>query len=105
MNVLLVGGRSFLMDAMIDKLNKEGHRIFVLTGDKFNKVRFKKVFEQYDFEYGADSMREVMESVHPDGVVFFGAYDTNFSEGSEKRDTVTYTSGLINVLMEAQDEE
>ena len=99
MNVLLAGGHSYLMDAMIDKLNKEGHRIFVLSGNRYNAVRFKKVFEQYDFDYASDSIREVVESVQPDACVFFGAHDTNFGGDAGQRDSVVYTSGLINLLM------
>ena len=99
MNVLLAGGHSFLMDAMIDKLNKENHRIFVLSGNKYTKTRFKKVFEQYDFDYAADSIREVVESAHPDACVFFGAFDTNYGNDTGQRDSVAYTAGLINILM------
>ena len=33
MNILLVGGSCSLMDSMILKLRKEGHRVFLLTGD------------------------------------------------------------------------
>ena len=32
MNVLLIGGSSRMIDAVIDKLNKGKHRIFLLTG-------------------------------------------------------------------------
>ena len=32
MNILLVGGNGKIMDAMIDKLNKGGHRVYLLTG-------------------------------------------------------------------------
>ena len=34
MEVLLVGSDNELMRTMINKLNKEGHRCYVLTGDK-----------------------------------------------------------------------
>lgn len=35
MNILLTGGSSSLIDSMILKLRKEGHRVFILTGDKY----------------------------------------------------------------------
>lgn len=100
MDVLLTGGQSFLMDALIAKLNKEGHRVFVLSGNKYNSEKYKKVFEQYDFSYDTESLQEVVESINPDAVIFTGAYDTNFrGKDVSKRESVTYTTGLINLLM------
>lgn len=49
MVVLLVGGSSVLMDAMIDKLNKNGHRVYLLTGQKENRSSYRHVFEKYNF--------------------------------------------------------
>ncbi len=34
MNILLIGGAGSLTNQMILKLRKEGHRVFVLTGDR-----------------------------------------------------------------------
>ena len=48
MNILLVGGSCRLMDSMILKLRKEGHRVFLLTGDKYRHNKYQKVFERYD---------------------------------------------------------
>ena len=49
MNILLVGGSCSLMDSMILKLRKEGHRVFLLTGDKYRHNKYERVFEKYDF--------------------------------------------------------
>ena len=51
MNVLLIGGSSRMMDAIIDKLNKNGHRLYVLTGRRDKRFSYKHIFERYDFEY------------------------------------------------------
>lgn len=37
MDILLIGGRSRVMDAVIDKLSK-GHRIYILTGAKHMSI-------------------------------------------------------------------
>ena len=44
MNILLAGGSCSLMDSMILKLRKEGHRVFLLTGDKYRHNKYQKVF-------------------------------------------------------------
>ena len=46
MVVLLVGGGSRLMDAMINKLNKCGHRVYLLTGKKESHFTYPRVFER-----------------------------------------------------------
>ena len=78
MNVLLIGGSSRMIDAVIDKLNKGKHRIFLLTGRRDRQFSYKHVFERYDYPYEDESVKDIFESVKPDMVVFMGAYDTNF---------------------------
>ena len=99
MDYLLVGGMSNFMDSVIEKLNKEGHRVFVLTGSKYNSAKYSRVFERYDFPYDSVVLKEIVESIHPDGVVFFGAYDTNYRYATEQHDVVSYSTGLVNLLM------
>ena len=49
MNILLVGGTFSLMNNIILKLRKEGHRVFLLTGDKYKHNKYEKVFERMIF--------------------------------------------------------
>lgn len=99
MDVLLAGGAGFLMDAMVDKLNKEGHRAFILSGNSYTKNKQSKAFEQYNFKYDSPVLQEVVESMNPDAAIFFGAQDTNYSNNMGQGEIVSYTTGLINILM------
>ena len=47
MNILLVGGSCSLINSMILKLRKEGHRVCLLTGDKYRHNKYERVFEKY----------------------------------------------------------
>ena len=78
MEILLVGGAGSLMEALVGKIKKEGHRIYILTGSRDPMVRYPSVFEKYCFPYDSDCIREICESVSPDVVVYMGANDTNF---------------------------
>ena len=98
MNILLAGGSSKIMDAMIDKLNKGGHRVYLLTGQKEKKNSYRHVFERYNFLYSDDNIFLIMESVKPDVVLFTGAYDSNFDWSKGRQEAVRYTSSLINML-------
>lgn len=99
MNVLLIGGSGSLINSLIVKLKKEGHRIFLLTGDRYKKQKYEPVFERYNFAYSSENLQEIMESVSPDVTVYTGAFDPNYRWMSEERETVRFTSDLINVLV------
>ena len=63
MNILLIGGPSSFINNIIIKLNKEGHRIYLLTGNKFKQVPYQKVFESYNFSYDSQCLNEIFESI------------------------------------------
>ncbi len=98
MVVLMVGGGSPLMDALISKLNKNGHRVYLLAGAGVKKYSYAKVFEKYNFPYESESVGEILEGVRPDTIIFTGAYDTNFDWDKPKEESVRYVAGLINIL-------
>lgn len=99
MNILLIGGDSSLRRLMIDKLNKEGHRIFLLTEKGKKLQEQKKIFETYTFPYENECIGEVFSSISPDVTLFMGAYDTNFRWTEPRRTSISFTSGLMNILM------
>lgn len=99
MNVLLIGGPGTFTDNLIIKLEKEGHRVFLLTGSKYTKGAYHRVFEQYHFAYDSGCLPEVFESVNPELTIYMGAYDTNLSWEEEKADAVRYLAGVTNILM------
>ena len=81
MNILLVGSKCRFLQLLTDKLDKEGHRVFLLTAEDKSVRTSKKIFETYHFAYDNPCIREVLEGVRPDVTVFMGAYDTGFLWG------------------------
>lgn len=53
MNILLAGGPCTLMNRLIIRCKKEGHRVFLLTGDRFRKGRLRAVRLSDFFRYGS----------------------------------------------------
>lgn len=98
MVALLIGGGSRLMDALINKLNKCGHRVYVLTGGKEVQFSYPRVFEKYNFPYDSDSLNEIFTSIKPDVVIYSGAFDTNYRWNMARKELVQYTADLTNVL-------
>lgn len=99
MNILLIGDESKILEAMIDKLNKCDHRIYWLTGKKGKDRTRKQVFEKYNFSYTDSNVKDIIESVKPDAVLFMGAYDTSFDWRYDGHaEAVRYTTSLVNIL-------
>lgn len=88
-----------MINSLIVKFKKEGHRIFLLTGDRYKKQKYEPVFERYNFAYSSENLQEIMESVRPDITIYTGAFDPNYRWMSEERETVRFTSDLMNVLV------
>jgi nucleoside-diphosphate-sugar epimerase len=99
MDVLVIGGVSNLVNGVIDKLNKEGHRIYILTGSQFQVPGYRRTFEKYYFDYTADSVEDVFNSVRPDVTLFTGAYDSNYTWAHPRREARKFTHGLGNILL------
>lgn len=99
MNILLIGGSGSFINNLIIKLNKEGHRVYLLTGNRYGKQPYQKVFERYNFPYDSSCLDEIFESVNPDLTIFMGAYDTNFRWKDEEAEAVRFSASLMNILM------
>ena len=97
MNIIVVGSTGTFTEMILDRLYKEGHRIFVLTREKNSKYRGRKVFEVYRFPYDNSCVKDVIDSVRPDVILYLGAFDRSFlwEEGEEE---VSYVAGLTNLL-------
>lgn len=98
MNILVIGGMCSLINQLIKKLKKEGHRVHLLTGNRYKLETYEKVFERYDITYDSECLIDVFESVNPDVTIFMGAFDTNFRWTNEQREMVRFTSSLTNFL-------
>lgn len=98
MNILLVGGPSVFINRIIRKFKKEGHKVCLLTGNRFNTGGYEKAFETYCFPYDSESIKSIFESADPDVTIYFGAYDSNFEWDMEQNTSVRFTSSLMNLL-------
>lgn len=99
MDVLLIGSTGNLMQKLVDKLDKEKHRVFVLTEEGPEVLGYRRAFETYRFQYDNTCVREVFNSVKPDVTIFLGAYDWNFDWRKGQNASVTFTSAVLNTLM------
>ena len=99
MDIMLVGGISPMTRKLSLKLHKEGHRIYVLSGNRNPSNHYEYAFERYDFPYDSASIEEVFRSVNPDVTILLGAFDGNLSGKDPKREAIAYAAGLQNILL------
>lgn len=99
MDIMLVGGLSPMMRNLSLKLYKEGHRIYVLSGNRNPSNRYEHAFERYDFPYDSASIEEVFRSVNPDVTILLGAFDGNLTGEDPKSEAIRYAAGLQNILL------
>ena len=98
MKALIIGGYNKVTAAIIQKLSKEGHDIYVLTSSKSDVGVFQNVYEHYVFSYDNDCIKEVFESVNPDVTIFSGAFDSNYVWSNGYSEVVNFGNGLFNCL-------
>lgn len=98
MNIFLVGGASPFVDELISKLNKNGHKVYLLTGKTERSATYVHTFERYDFTYESSSIYEIVVGIQPDVVLFMGAYDTNFDWNDARKESVHFTASLMSIL-------
>ena len=92
MDVLLIGGSSDLMNAVLNKLNKEGHRSYVLTGSRNVRESYKNVYEKYNFPYDCDCLKEIFDSVNPDVIQLAGLQNVMSTFATMKKGRLIYLS-------------
>lgn len=94
----MIGGCSTLLNSLIDKFNKNGHKVYLITGQRKENTSYRHVFEKYNFPYDSSALMSILESVRPDVTVFTGAFDTNFNWDEGALEAVRYNAGLVNIL-------
>lgn len=104
MNILLIGGSCSLINNLIVKFRKEGHRVYLLTGERYQKKKYEKVFETYNFTYDSEKLSDIIDSVNPDVTICMGAFDSNY-RWKEEREAVKVSSHLVNILMACTQEK
>ena len=100
--VLIVGAYGTFTNELVNKFYKENWHIYTLSSDK-TPAKHEHAFEQFRFDYGSDSIKDVISSCRPDVILFTGAYDPLYKwyEDSMKTESLHYIAGLSNLLMSA----
>ncbi len=104
MKILICGEYGVFCKELISRMKKEGYDVFVITGSE--KPRRKKpksgVFQDYNFSYRSKSIGTVMKNIKADVMIILGTCDVKYTWEDEKKESVRYLSGMINLLLNAK---
>lgn len=76
--------------SLISRLEKEGHKVFVVTGSPTEKRRKpKEVFQEYRFTFTSESLPAILKNINPDIAIFDGEL-ANLSD---------YSAGITNIML------
>ncbi len=103
MKLLVIGDYGVLVRSLIATVRKADWEVYLLIGKTGRAKKPPKVFEQYLFPYDSESIREIMHSVSPDVVLFMGLYDASFDWSDIQKTSMTFVSGLLNILCAVSD--
>ena len=97
--ILIIGDYNPFTKELINKFHKERWQIFFLT-NREDVIKEENVFEQFNFPYTSDNIREIINSSRPDLVIFTGAFDSCFNWKNENLNDTSnsYIAGLNNIL-------
>lgn len=105
MKILICGEYGVFCKELINRLKKEKHTIFVISGSQ--KPRFRKpsdgILQEYNFSYRSKSIRTIIENVQADAMIILGACDVKYRWTDIGQESVRYLSGITNLLVCAKE--
>ena len=98
--ILIFGNYNSFILSLISRLDREGHTVFVVTGqEKKNKLKPRGVFQQYNFSYSSENIEFIIENVEADIAIFEGAID-RLGELEHKPSKISsYISDITNITL------
>lgn len=87
------------MDLMVDTVNKNGHKSYVLMEGGKRSSAYRHAFAKYSFPYQDEIVRDIVRDIRPDAVLYMGAQDTCFSWREKQSGELSrYTACVANVV-------
>lgn len=86
--------------SLISRLDKEGHTVFVVTGDdRKTTLKPKSVFQEYNFSFQSSSIEVIVENVKADIAIFESAIDSLVDLENQNRKILNYISSVTSVIL------
>lgn len=105
MNILICSKNSAFCSQIIQRLKKERHEIYLITGSTGTASPEQEksgAFQEYRFSYSNEYLSRIMRNANPDLLLILGAFDPLYSWRDEQKQSIEYISGMTNLLMAAK---
>lgn len=99
MKILLFSNYDVFGKSIISRMQKEGHQVFVVTGNREKRQKApRQVFQEYIFPFDSESIEQVIQTVQPDVVIYKGMLDAWHMKEQETKVMAKGMAGLTNVV-------
>lgn len=105
MNILICSKNSVFCSQIIQRLKKERHEIYLITGwagTASQEQEKSGAFQEYRFTYSNEYLSRIMKNANPDLLLILGAFDPLYNWRDEQKQSIEYISGITNLLMAAK---
>lgn len=99
MKILIAGDYGFLCNQLVERLEREGNEIYIVTGkksDKKNKPLCKHI--TFECEMTSNKVEEIFKSTMPNVVIFLGAFDDGLWSKNVNKAENEFLSRLMSLL-------
>ena len=99
MKVMIVGNYSFVVDGLVQRLNREDLDIYVLTNKDNNMHIRRKLPSHMDFQtdFSKKDVRYIMRCIQPEVVILAGAFADTYDWEQEDMDA-RYCGDIANIM-------
>jgi len=102
MNILICGSRGGLCKTLADRLSRDKHEVYYLSGNKSEEKLSPNVFQEYNFSYLSGNTDLIFNSAKPDTVIVCGAADAAFYGKNRNEDSTEFITKMTCLVMAAR---
>lgn len=104
MKVLICGQYGIICNELIQRLKKESHEIFVITGSetRINEKKVRGVLQEYKFSFQSKGIETILRNVNCDVMIILGICDIGYARKRDDVSRSTYVGDMTNLLNEAK---
>lgn len=104
MKVLICGQYGIICNELIQRLKKENHDIFLITGNETggNEKKARGVLQEYKFNFQSKGIETILKNINSDVMIILGSCDIGYTKREDDRSQITYVGDMTNLLNEAK---
>ncbi len=97
MKILIAGGYNYFTESLLSRLQREKESTYIVCGKDSRQKSVSKAV-QYNLDVSDRIVTKIIDDIHPDAIVFAGAFDSLYRWDSSNNTITDYLNSLSNML-------